>query len=291
MWKLTNAFGCFAWNEIIITQKHKKSSSRIQHSGWEYEGKMWTFGGSGSSSDHYLNKYEQFVYGKNNQLLHYNPDETEWTNVKCFGTVPEPRSTHATIAINYKVWLYGGNMHDTRTSELINVTDLYELDMPSLTWTKINTSYHLLSCSLNVTTDLQLVLHAGYTTNSGIIGNGETCVLDISSLSWRQHSSNKVFPQGLRHHTGSLGINNSILIIGSSDKHKITCKTSCKLTTHSCVVCVMLEPKSLQQLAMKTVYENRAKLQWNWLPNKLIELMKYTKGDDVTEHSLPQEAD
>ena len=209
LWKLTrNTYGCFVWTKIVIEEKHKKPSPRVGFSGWEYDRSICIFGGVGKSTDGYLNDYSDFIKDSNNQLLQFNPNKMEWTILKSSGTVPRPRSGHATTAINDKVWLYGGYDCDFQT-----LSDLYELDMPSLIWSKIHTGHPkgCFSCRLNVTTDSRLVLNGSlcYPAAKDI---GETWIMDLPSQSWRLHSSDSDYPR--YSHTGSLGINNNVILIG-----------------------------------------------------------------------------
>ena len=277
LWRLTrNTYGCFNWKNIFIKQKQKNPSPRGGHCGWEYRGNLYIFGGEGPSSDEYLNEYGDYNDEYNNQLLQFNPDKMEWINLRCFGTAPEPREQHAATTFIDKTLLCGRH-NDTQIFD-----DLYELDMPSLTWTKIS-GPHIPRLggigirSLNVTTDYQLVLHQ----YKSIEKPSETWIIDLKSWSWRLHSCDKVCPK--LSHTGCVGINNNVIIIGGSCRNDISCAPCC-------VCSVMLEPKSLQQLAIKTVYEHRATLSWTSLPKKLIKLMKYGKGDDVIDDcDAPQE--
>ena len=154
LWKLNqNTNDNFKWTRILVKDKRKTPSSRMGHSGWEYDGKVWTFGGWGPSVKGYLNYHGRFssITKHNNQLLNFNPENNKWTNIKCFGTVPSPRSSHATTALENKVWLYGGTDFGTQFE------DLYELDMRSLTWRLIQTTTpkpaSRYDSSLNVTRD------------------------------------------------------------------------------------------------------------------------------------------
>ena len=265
-WRLTrNTFGCFSWTEILIDENHKKPSPRMKVSGWEYDRKLCIFGGYGLSPDGYLNEYGDFNDCFNNQLLQFNPDSVEWTNLRSRGTVPEPRYSHATTAIREKVWLYGGISFSNGTLRYFD--DLYELDMRSLTWTKIHTVGHkpqFLSCwSLNVTASNQLVLHSTMSAKFS-----ETWIVDLQSRSWKQHLSGRHHPR--RCHTGSSGINNVTITLSAIAGQIDTC-----------VFSVMLEPKSLQQLAIKTVYEHRRELSWQCLPKKLIKFMYCGNSDDL----------
>ena len=128
-----------------------------------------------------MNEYGDYSGKCNNQLLQFNPDEKAWINLKCFGTVPEPRSFHAAPTFVDKTWLFGGISY-TKVLD-----DLYELDIPSVTWRKIRSHYtprgHGYG-SLTVATDFHLVL-IGFQTEL----SNETFIMDLQSQSWRKQSS------------------------------------------------------------------------------------------------------
>ena len=266
LWKLRqNNNGNFEWNRILMKNK-KTPYPRSCHSGWEYDGKLWTFGGYGHVVvvNNYLNEHGDFVGGWNNQLLHFDPVSNEWINLKCFGAVPSPQAPHATTVREDKVWLYS-NLFSRFD---IDFDPIYQLDMCSLTWTQIQTATpkppraRACTCSLNVTRENQLVLRHGKRHDA----LEHTWILDLSSYSWKKCSYNDSFRI---YHTGSLGINNSIIIIGGTfdwDRLRLNkCAPMCK---------VMLEPKSLQQLSIQTVYKHQHQLPWMDLPKKLIKLMQ-----------------
>ena len=99
--------GCFTWNYIKPQCKEQSPSPRNRHTGWEYEGKLWIFGGFGPSIEGYL-KYSGYMenslrFGRNNQLLCYDPNSQKWTNPQCFGDVPSPRSSHANALVKNKL--------------------------------------------------------------------------------------------------------------------------------------------------------------------------------------------
>ena len=278
-WKLTrNTDGNFKWTRILMKHKEQTPSPRKEHSGWEYDGKLWTFGGYGPSINGYLNEHGDFSNNHNNQLLHFNPESNKWTNVKCVGTVPSPRSLYATTALDNKVWLYGGN------NSSIDFDDLYELDMCSLTWKLILTMTlkpeRRYACCLNVTRENQLVLHGGQNDESNEPFE-DTWILNLSSYLWKKCTN--VY-SCRSYHTGSVGINNSIIIIGgfyTEDDYNLEPYSFCIAWPPMCNL--MLEPKSLQQLSIKTVHKYRGQLPWEYLPKKLINLMQYGSKDDTTD--------
>ena len=139
LWRLSaGKDGCFSWDKIQMQEKRKRPSPRSGHSGWEHGKKLWVFGGQGYLPFDYLNDNGNFknVYlnsGLNNQLLYFDPFCQKWSNINCSGAVPSPRYNHSTAIIKDKVWLYGG-----KTSPGLCST-LFELNMESITWSKIET--------------------------------------------------------------------------------------------------------------------------------------------------------
>ena len=166
-----------------------------------------------------------FVY-RNNQLLSYDPDIRKWTNPKCFGEVPSPRSAHCCTIIREKVWLFGGY-----NDNLGCLDDFFQLNMQSLTWMQIQTGnpHPALRCghTLTATTDNQLVLHGVFST----------WIMDLTSHSWRQYTSGK--HHVWCNHTATLGLNSNVIVIGGYRRHGVGNE----------VFHVMLEPMSLQKFA------------------------------------------
>ena len=52
------------WSKVVAQNKAKTPSPRLGHSGWEYEGQLWTFGGTGLSLylDDYLTDHGDFNF-------------------------------------------------------------------------------------------------------------------------------------------------------------------------------------------------------------------------------------
>ena len=174
--------------------------------------------------ERYLNNYgdiEDGLFYRNNQLLCYDPDIRKWTNPKCFGAVPSPRSAHCSTIIREKVWLFGGF-----NNNLGYLDDFFQLNMHSLTWMQIQTGqlHPTLRCgyTLTATTDNQLILH-------GLTG---IWIMDLTSHSWRQYTSQN--HHGLYHHTATLGLKSSVLVIGGCSKPWV----------YNEIFLVMLEPMS-----------------------------------------------
>ena len=145
--------------------------------------------------------------------------------------------------------------------------------MHNLSWTQILLPQPIQKpdtrCSMNGTANNQLIFH-------GIIDiqtdkTPVTWILDLSSLSWRKHT---VTVDHYRfEHTGTTGLNNSVLIVGGNI-------TSHQQNTHNSTFVIRLEPKSLQQLAMRIVYDHRAVLPWKLLPKMLTCKMMGTQPEE-----------
>ena len=267
LWTLSKAkTGCFTWRSIKPQCDKESPSPRRAYTGWEYAQKLWVFGGIGPSLEGYLHDHGDITsigvgHPENNQLLCYVPNTQKWTNPPGCGEVPSPRACHSSTIINDKVWIFGGLC---RGCGLLD--DMFELTMHSLTWTQIQTvqprpQARQLS-TLTALTNNQLVLHGGLRGYNEALS--DTWIMDLTSHLWTQFTSRKDHP--LRYHAGSLGLNNNVIIIGG-------CKSSYPHKSYKSVFHVMLEAKSLQQLAMQTTYKHQDEINWNCLPNKLISLL------------------
>ena len=260
LWKLHKSSnkGLFTWCKVV-TENMKEPSPRFCHSGWTHSEKLWIFGGFGPSPDGYLNANGEFSQLFNNQLLSFNPSCKEWVNVKCFGSIPSPRAKHASAIIGDTVWLYGGG------NISFPLDDLYELNMSSLAWTHVQTGNTKPSgrcgCSLNAITHDQLLLHGGI--GPDIMKLRDTWILDLPSQTWKQYKS-----EGYARawHTGSIGINGNSIIIGGAT-------SSVGRGEYKTHFPIMLGPRSLQQMAIQTIYTHHSSLPWKGLPKKLITLL------------------
>ena len=260
LWKLIqNTDGSFDWNTICI-EKHEMPSPRIGQCGWEYGDKVWIFGGHGISPKDFLwdhGDYDDDSF-TNNQLFSYDPSVQTWKNMKCSGDVPSPRHAAAATIIKDKVWLHGGS------SAVDWEDDLYELNMASLAWTRIQTGQprpegSRLS-SLTPLTHNKLALYGLFPVVDKLPDFeliSCTWILDVEQYQWRQYQKCvrcDCFPT----HKSAAGLNNDVIILCSHNNY--VCKSK-KL-----ILPVVLEPKSLQHLAMRIIYQNQANLPLNSLP-------------------------
>ena len=214
LWALGRTGKDFTWT--FIKPKCKESPSpRTFHTGWEYAGNLWIFGGAGPSSQGYLNDHGEFdvivmgskSFSKNNQLLCFDPNTAKWINPQCHGDVPSPRSFPTSATIKNKVWIFGG-ITSTQYAD-----DFFELSMHSLTWTQIQSgsvrpqARNL--CTLTALTDNKLVLHGGNAEGQLL---SDTWIIDLTSYSWRMFLSDR--DHGRCCHTSASDLNNNVIIFG-----------------------------------------------------------------------------
>ena len=297
VWKLTKAENrSLQWNEVGIRPAQKTPSPRFKHTAWNHADKLWVFGGFGSFDSEYLEEhgdFEQnehmvaaFVYCNyacqiyaNNQLLCFDPSNEVWTNPKCYGMIPSCRGDHATTIIGDQVWLYGGRL----TTSTALYDDLYKLNMSTLTWTHIQTdqnrpqvfpNYNIppvfrnldipqvfRNYTLNAITDSHIAFEGCHAS-----GSNDSWILDLTTLSWKKHSSNE--NQLYSGQTACLGMNSNIFIAGRRLSNNNTCN-------HQLYNTVMLAPRSLKHLAIQAVHNDWAELRpWKHLPNKLLNLFQ-----------------
>ena len=129
--------------------------------------------------------------------------------------------------------------------------------MNSLAWTFMLLCQHLMiraSPSLGALTAHQLVLHRSAEEGTSTL----ILSIDESSYQWREHQVG-VKCYCLSSPTGVRGLNNDVIILGGHTDYR--CNKG---------IFVMLEPKRLQQLAMKIIYQYKNDLPWRSLPPSLI---------------------
>ena len=139
--------------------------------------------------------------------------------------------------------------------------------MNSLTWTHIQTSLpkppRLIECSLIAVTESKLVLHGGTGPEHRAVHN--TWVLDLPQMAWSQHTSKEDHPRTC--HQSCVGLNADVIILGGNNDGD---EDEDDDESFNMIFHVMLEPKSLQQQAMKIVHKHRNVLPWKQcLPPKL----------------------
>ena len=257
----------FVHRKISFKSRTRSAPSpRRHHTGWEYAGNLWVFGGDALIPDGYLNNHGDFVDNRTNQLLCFDPSSTKWTNPKCSGSVPCPREKHSTAASGDKAWSFGG------CSKNVVFDELFELNMCSLVWAQIQIDQPKprgrYFSFLNATSDSKLVLHGGHKTTK--VAFFCTWVLDLPSLTWKRKL--QVRDHMRCRHAASPGLNKDIIIIGGYNG-KVD-----QNATYTTTFRIKLEPKSLQQLAMQSVYNHHDILPWQFLPEKLIGLLHLSKA-------------
>ena len=274
LWKLQrNTRGSLSWNEVPVD---KSPSQRQCLAGWEYADKLFTFGGYGPplGAMGHLNDFGDFLpalhgYVFNNQLLCFDPSCKAWSNLKCSGNIPSPRACSASAAatIDEKVYLYGGFRNNSRLG------DLHQLDMESFTWTQVQRVQAVATpfeTMVAITTK-----KVAFRESPSFKQNTRTAtwILDLTSMSWREHT---VTNDHFRFKSATVtGLTGSVITIGGAKSADSSYNQNYKST-----FCIRLEPKSLQQLALITVYDHRATLPWKHLPLKLIRKIMGTGPED-----------
>ena len=284
-WRLTKRTdGSFTWRTNHIQDITKTPSPRSGQCAWAYDRKVWIFGGFGPSPEGFLYDYGDFQQsltlavgiGLNNQLLCYDPSINSWTNMECFGEIPSPRKHTRTAIIKEKVWLHGKTNQRHRKFHAIR---WHELNMHSLVWTHIdismswqeglNNRHVSRRPSITPISNSELALYVGY---NRVHECTFTWILDVESHTWGLHmDETENQARWGSNHTGTPGLNNNVILLGG--------KSSSQETNNS-MFSVMLEPKLLQQLALKTIYQHKKVLEWKGLPRKLIHKMM---GNEAVE--------
>jgi len=103
-----------------------KIPSFARHQSVIYGDKVYTFGGYD-----YTYFYNLAVFDITNRT---------WTYPKVKGDIPVPRSNHSSAIVGNKFYVFGGSVGDNVDKYTVT-NDFYCLDIPTLTWKKINTDH------------------------------------------------------------------------------------------------------------------------------------------------------
>ena len=265
-----NHQGQFSWS-CIRYQSRIKSDKNAYQTGWGY---LWIFGGKAVSVDDYLNENGGFslaISRYNNQLLCFDPSYEKWTNPQCSGNVPEPRAGHSSAVLRDTVWLIGG-FNDTNSLDNLCFNDLFQLDMHSLVWTKMQIIEPKPSVvkfvSLTAISDRQLLLLGNSIGDRKKIVN-EGWIFDTLSASWRKHTTALKDKRPRHCHTATPSMNGTVMIIGGHGPARSKSRNPLE-TLH-----VMLQPKSLQHIAGKTISKYKAESLWKATPKSLCNLLGF----------------
>ena len=133
--------------------------------------------------------------------------------------------------------------------------------MLSHTWTKIQTGHRRpqihassMHLSLNALSETELLLYASDKDLSH-----RTWIMDHPSKTWKNLTKfNKPICTSA---TVFIGVNRCIYII---------------IREARSMFCMRLEPKSLQQLALQTIYKHRSELSGQYLPSKMIQRLGFS---------------
>ena len=141
--------------------------------------------------------------------------------------------------------------------------------MRSCTWTLVQTqqmqplAYSL--CTMSIISDDKLIMHGGYITT--VERSSDTWILDLETKAWKRSTLGADFPHS--NHTSSRRINNSVVNIGGFQGINGANQTTMYKTTFH----ILMEPKSLKQLAMQNICKHHTVLPWKCLPRKLKVLL------------------
>ncbi|GMR60158.1 hypothetical protein PMAYCL1PPCAC_30353, partial [Pristionchus mayeri] len=109
----------------VVETKGEIPSGRRSHSAFQYDGKMYVFGGfNGALNEHY------------NDLYEFDPRTEFWTKLDILGVPPSERRRQCTIVANDRVYLFGGTKPSGTTTSFgtvqVSLTDLSDLHVLDL---------------------------------------------------------------------------------------------------------------------------------------------------------------
>ena len=160
----------------------KSPSPRSSSVGWTFEGNVYFGFGwcedSRPDGEEYIQGGEK-AGGRTNQVVKFDRRKSEFSFFRTAGPQPEPRDSCAAATLKTKVYFHGGA---DKSGDPIR--DFHVLDMPTKTWTRLETSLGLRYHSLSVVAPTQLVVIGGW--KGGEDHSKEVWVYDIKEKTWSE---------------------------------------------------------------------------------------------------------
>ncbi|UJR20321.1 hypothetical protein I4U23_023452 [Adineta vaga] len=110
-------FNCKAHTWSLVTATGKIPCGRRSHSAFGYDGKLYIFAG-----------YNDVVGLHYNDLHEFNPITSVWRRVKTYGIpTPIPRRRQCCLAIDHRMYMFGGTSPVTASAFSNNLTDIQNM--------------------------------------------------------------------------------------------------------------------------------------------------------------------
>ena len=284
LWKLQRTkTKQFSWTPITFENNFSQPSPRADFTAWEYDDKLWIFGGLGLHFDGFMhdNKAEFRApgggetgdFGSNNQIFAFDPSCGRWSIPDTRGKLPPAIEAFSAARIGDKVWLYSARSGD-----------MYVLHMRSLTWWSPQNILGVppaarQSYTFTALSDGKIILHGGLGYREPL---SDTWIFDTDLSMWEQHTASQ---DHVRYEHAAVKVgNNRIVIIGGLD----ICPCigdDLPLNTQKDIYWVRFEPDSLRKQCLKVVLEHVdvTKLTPMDIPNTLLDDLQEMYMDFVME--------
>lgn len=248
--------------------------------GWEYDCKLYFFGGFGIIPQNTLRDQSPFQFlpgdiyssvrrGWTNQFMAYDPKTNEWTLPASMGKLPAPRAAHAATLIKNTVYVFGGRHQNSR------MNDLHCLNMDTMEWNgplavegvlPEGRSWH----SLNALSDNYLVLYGGFSQND--VPLSDCWVLDLSIMKWKKVDLG--FSKPRLWHTACVNIFDEIIIYGGCTENILDHRIAAEHAKD--IIVLRFSPKSLFRLCIDVVVKHYVELLNGFavLPDGIQKILK-----------------
>ena len=278
LWKLHRTKAKqFSWTQITFENNASQPSPRAECTAWEYDDKLWIYGGYGHSFEGFMHDNKAKFYpdgdagvGLNNQLFVFDPSCGKWSIPDMRGEFPPVEYVLSAARIGDQVWLYSA------VSGHMYVLGMRSLVLSSQSILGVPPSAR--QCyTFTPVSDSQIVLHGGYSLREPL---SDTWIFNTELGRWRQHTG--PHDHARFAHSAVKASNNSVMILGGMDTRSPEVEDDAELNVHNDIFWVRLEPDSLRKQCLKVVLEHVdiPKLTPMDIPaNLLADLNEMTDGD------------
>jgi len=265
----------YVW--VKLEPEGNKPLHRDKLLGWEYDNKIYFFGGfgtppmDGGQSHEFVHDRSHNWYmgrGWNNELVAYDIRSNRWERPETKGSKPSPRAALAGFQSQSRVYVFGGRLLEER------MNDLYILDLKTMTWSdNLNAdkclprgrSWH----SFTPVGSNKAILYGGLSTEGEALG--DCWLYNMENNIWTEK---KLKTNDKRRWHQCVHIENELIIVGGIQTDIRSNHQDSSAFPHQLLI-LLTSPKSLLRLCLENCvnFVKKGDAMNGLLPKHLLQLL------------------